>query len=215
MNKDLELKCPYCSKKACQSSEEITPPGFCPMPDSEALIDETKTIYLKEERIKAIAINSAKTEAEGYCRWTRVEEIIHFAGRLQAKTIGIAHCAGLAKEAKIAHQIFESHGFKVHSVCCKVGGMDKTDLGLTEEDKVCPGQFEAACNPIAQAHLLNAAGCDLNVVVGLCVGHDSMFFMHSQAPVTVLVVKDRVLGHNPVAALYTATTYYKRLQQSE
>lgn len=36
--------------------------------------------------------------------------------------------------------------------------------------------------------------------------------MHSKAPVTVLVVKDRVLGHNPVAALYTAETYYRRLR---
>jgi len=28
----------------------------------------------------------------------------------------------------------------------------------------------------------------------------------------VLAVKDRVLGHNPLAALYTSGTYYNRLR---
>jgi uncharacterized metal-binding protein len=51
-------------------------------------------------------------------------------------------------------------------------------------------------------------------VIGLCVGHDSLFFMHSKAPATVLVAKDRVLGHNPVAALYTTHSYYRRLTQA-
>ena len=44
--------------------------------------------------------------------------------------------------------------------------------------------------------------------MGLCVGHDSLFFRHSEAPVTVLAVKDRVLGHNPLAAVYLADGYY-------
>jgi uncharacterized metal-binding protein len=51
-------------------------------------------------------------------------------------------------------------------------------------------------------------GTDLNVLMGLCVGHDSLFFRHSAAPVTVLAVKDRVLGHNPLAAVYQADGYY-------
>ena len=62
-----------------------------------------------------------------------------------------------------------------------------------------------------QAKRLNAENTELNIVVGLCVGHDSLFYKYSEAPVTTLVVKDRVLGHNPVAALYTAGSYYKRL----
>ena len=69
------------------------------------------------------------------------------------------------------------------------------------------------CNPILQAKLLNEAGTDLNVVMGLCVGHDSLFYKYSDALVTTLVTKDRVLGHNPVAALYQANAYYKRLLQ--
>ena len=68
------------------------------------------------------------------------------------------------------------------------------------------------CNPILQAKMLNKVKTDLNVVVGLCVGHDSLFYKHSDAIVTTAVTNDRVLGHNPVAALYTADTYYSKLQ---
>ena len=73
------------------------------------------------------------------------------------------------------------------------------------------GEFEPMCNPIMQANLLNDAETDFNILVGLCVGHDSLFFKYSDAMTTVLVAKDRVLGHNPAAALYTTSTYYARL----
>ena len=73
--------------------------------------------------------------------------------------------------------------------------------------------YEAICNPILQAQLLNEQKTDLNVIVGLCVGHDSLFIKHSDAPVTTLITKDRVLGHNPAAALYTSNFYYQRLLQ--
>ena len=56
---------------------------------------------------------------------------------------------------------------------------------------------------------LNKSHTDLNKILGLCVGHDTLFIKYSQAPVTVLAVKDRVLGHNPMAALYLADSYYK------
>ena len=65
------------------------------------------------------------------------------------------------------------------------------------------------CNPMAQAELLNEAGCELNVVPGFCVGHDSLFFKHSQGLATTLVAKDQVLAHNPVGALQLADTYYQ------
>jgi uncharacterized metal-binding protein len=144
---------------------------------------------------------------------TRVQEIVEFARRLGVTRMGIAHCVGLIQEARVAGEIFAARGFQVHSVCCKVGSIEKKTLGLRDSEKLRPGEFEAACNPVGQAALLAKAETELNVVVGLCVGHDSLFFMHSQAPATVLVAKDRVLGHNPVAALYTSHSYYRRLKQ--
>jgi uncharacterized metal-binding protein len=97
-------------------------------------------------------------------------------------------------------------------VCCKTGSIDKLELGLQETDKVRPGTFEPACNPVAQAKLLNEAKTDMNIIVGLCVGHDMLFTKYSDAPVTTIVVKDRVTGHNPVSVLYGQNFYYKRLQ---
>jgi uncharacterized metal-binding protein len=170
--------------------------------------------YMKDEDVRKLARESARTEAAGYCRSTRVEEIMDFARRMGFTRLGIAHCAGLMTEARLACDIFANNGFEVHTICCKVGSIEKEKVGLTDQEKVRPGRFEAICNPIAQAALLAAAGTQLNVVIGLCVGHDSLFFMHSRAPATVLIAKDRVLGHNPVAALYTSHTYYGRLRQA-
>ena len=137
---------------------------------------------------------------------------MHFAQRLGISRLGIASCIGLIREARMFQAILEAHDFEVFAVCCKVGSIPKEDIGLADEDKVRPGEYEVLCNPIGQAQLLNEAGTGLNVAVGLCVGHDSLFFQHSEAPVTVLIAKDRVTGHNPAAALYTSHSYYRRLR---
>jgi uncharacterized metal-binding protein len=182
--------------------------------EAEVLV-EAAGRYREDETVHRLAVESARTEADGYGRRTRVEEIMDFARRLEAGRLGIAHCVGLVSEARAARDIFRSHGFEVCSVCCKVGSIPKESLGLTDDEKVRPGEYEALCSPVGQAAVLARAGTELNVLVGLCVGHDSLFFMHSQAPVTVLVAKDRVLGHNPVAALYTSQSYYGRLRRGE
>ena len=208
------LMCAFCGMRACAAAPESkAKPPFCPAPRQEAELMNAEKCYFSDDHIRRIAVESARTEAAGYCRQTRVEEIMEFARRLGARKIGIAHCVGLMNEARIASEIFSSRGFEVHTVCCKVGSIDKESVGLKDAEKVRPGQYEALCNPIGQAALLASAGTELNVVVGLCVGHDSLFFMHSKAPATVLVVKDRVLGHNPVAALYTSHSYYQKLTE--
>lgn len=212
---DRELTCALCGVRACEAvpgSKET--PAFCPMPAHQEELQAVELSYRESDEVRTLALAAARTESAGYCRNTRVQEIMDFAGRIGARSIGIAHCVGLMREARMAAEIFAGNGFEVHTICCKVGSIDKEKLGLGDEEKVRPGQYEAACNPIAQAALLAAAGTQLNVVIGLCVGHDSLFFMHSKAPATVLVAKDRVLGHNPVAALYTSHSYYRRLKKA-
>ncbi|GAB4268677.1 MAG: DUF1847 domain-containing protein [Deferrisomatales bacterium] len=145
-------------------------------------------------------------------RWTRVEDTVAFAKLMGYTKLGIATCIGLLEETDRLAAILRAQGFETHSVCCKTGSIDKLELGLGEEDKVRPGTFEPACNPVAQARLLNAVGTQLNLIVGLCVGHDILFTKYSEAPVSTLVVKDRVTGHNPAAVLYGQNFYYKRLQ---
>ena len=134
--------------------------------------------------------------------------IMAFAEKIGAKKIGIATCVGLLKESRTLAAILRKHGFEVYGVACKAGTVPKTEVGIPEE---CCSLGKNMCNPILQAKILNAKGTQLNVMMGLCVGHDSLFYKYSEALTTTGVTKDRVLGHNPVAALYTAESYYQKL----
>jgi uncharacterized metal-binding protein len=210
----MELRCALCDIRACSVAPgDKEPPAFCPGEAELDTLQEVRTVYTEDDETLRIARAAARVEAEGYGRWPRVQEVMEFARKLEVDTLGIATCAGLIKEAEILQDILEANGFTVYSVCCKVGSIPKEDVGLRDNEKVRPGRFEALCNPVAQARLLNQAGTGLNIVVGLCVGHDSLFFRNSAAPATVLVAKDRVMGHNPVAALYTSHSYYRRLKE--
>lgn len=205
--------CAYCPStvRACRLGEgETRGPGFCPSKvDADGVVGAAA--YHDDPFVERVAQVSAVVESEGYCRWTRVEEICHFAKRMGFARVGIATCISFVDLARVFSAILESHGLEVASVACKNGGVPKEEIGLRDEEKIRPGTFEAICNPLSQAELLNRAGCELNVIVGLCVGHDSLFIRHSQGLVTTLVTKDRVLAHNPVGALHLADTYYSRV----
>jgi len=143
---------------------------------------------------------------------TRVEETMEFARRMGYKKLGIAFCGGVHREAAILTRVLENHGFDVVSVMCKVGRVPKQRIGLAPQEQIVQeSPEEAMCNPIAQAEILNAAETEFNIMLGLCVGHDALFIKHVYAYTTILAVKDRVLGHNPMAALYQTTSYYRRL----
>ena len=208
--------CAKCHVQACGAeSGSAQLPAFCPMLAEAELLAEVEGAYLESGELRRLAQESARTESAGYCRTTRIEDTMDFARRIGARKLGIAHCIGLMHEARLAQEIFVAGGFEVYTICCKVGSVSKESIGLKDDEKVHPGQYEALCSPVGQAALLAKAGTQLNVVIGLCVGHDSLFFMHSKAPATVLVAKDRVLGHNPVACLYTSQSYYRRLRVSK
>jgi uncharacterized metal-binding protein len=166
-------------------------------------------------RVEGLCYEHVSGSNAVHARWTRVEDTIAFARLMGYRKIGIATCIGLLDETNRLALILKAQGFEPLSVCCKSGSRDKLDLGVEEADKVRPETFEPACNPIAQARLLNREQTDMNIIVGLCVGHDMLFSKHSAAPVTTLVVKDRVTGHNPVSVLYGQNFYYRRLQAEQ
>lgn len=143
----------------------------------------------------------------------RIQETCEFAGKMGYRRIGLVSCMGLSKELAVVAQIFEAQGFEVVSVVCKAGSVPKEEIGIQEGQKIRIGEYESMCNPIYQAMLLNETKTELNVLLGLCVGHDSLFFKYARAPTTVLVVKDRLLGHNPLAAISTIDTFYARLRR--
>jgi len=204
MSNDIKkYGCAECRAKSCHLGDGKYP-DFCPGRDfPQQVMDEARAEYRKED-IRKLAIAAAETEAENYCRMTRLEETVEFARKIGAKKIGIATCLGLLTEAGIAAKFCRKSGFDVVSVSCKCGEQKKTDIGIPE---ACNVTGVNMCNPIMQAKYLNYNKTDLNVLIGLCVGHDSLFYKYAEAPVTTLVSKDRVMAHNTVGAIYQADKY--------
>jgi uncharacterized metal-binding protein len=191
--------CALCSKHACSSGDLETAPKNCPSIDN--INEEIKTLYVEDENYK-IAKASALVVSEGYYEKTRLEETIAFAKKCGYKKLGLAFCIGLVNESKIVSKVLSYNGFEVSSVICKTGHLSRELIDI-DNSKV------AMCNPIGQAEFLNRSKTELNIVLGLCVGHDSLFIKYSEAPVTVFAVKYRVLCHNPLAVVYQADSYYK------
>jgi uncharacterized metal-binding protein len=213
--KKQEPSCSDCGTLNCYRQERQFP-DFCLTEGVEREELDGITGQYRGEGIDArIARASAEVEGTYYGKLTRVEEIVAFANRLGVKKIGLATCIGLAEEARLFSKVLKINGFDPYSVLCKIGSVDKTEIGIDDALKIQKGCHESICNPILQARLLNDRKTELNVIIGLCVGHDSLFIKYSEAPVTTLITKDRVLGHNPAAALYTSGFYYKRLFESD
>jgi uncharacterized metal-binding protein len=144
----------------------------------------------------------------------RIVEIVEFARRMQYKKLGFIFCAGLREEAFIVQEILETNGFLVVSAVCKVGRQPKSSFGVPREMQLNPLQKEETiCNPKLQAMIMNEAKVDFNVMMGLCVGHDSVALKHLEAPVSVLAVKDRMMGHNPLMPVYLYNSYYAYLKK--
>ena len=198
--------CAYCANKPCYKGTPETVPTDCPGHDHTS--EELFSLYSAPEREEAN--RAALVEAENYCRASRVEEIMDYAYKCGYHKLGVAFCIGLSAEAQIFCDILRSNGFTVESVCCKNGSIPKSEIGVTQPEQTHPDwPYEAMCDPIGQALALDEAGCELSILLGLCVGHDTLVLRHSKAPCTVLAVKDRVTGHNPLAVIYTVKGYHK------
>lgn len=206
MENELKHSCVDCGTQNCKFKDRSYP-EFCPTVNLDHEDAAWALERYEEDRNHEIMVASAEVEYEGYCQWTRVQEIMEFAKKIGAKKIGIANCIGLINEARIFARILKANGFEPYAVICKVAGKAKSSIGIPKQ---CEEIGAAMCNPILQARLLNNAKTDLNVVIGLCVGHDSLFYRYSDAYVTTLITKDRVTGNNPAAVLYTAQSYYKK-----
>jgi uncharacterized metal-binding protein len=178
--------------------------------DCFAVSEDHRSLYEEGQRARLHRAASA-IEARHYCKEPRLAEVILFAKELGFRKIGLAFCVGLASEAGAIEEILARH-FDVVSVCCKVGGIAKSTFGFEQIDP--QKASEVMCNPAGQAQMLNDAETELNILCGLCVGHDAVFGMASKAPVTTLIVKDRVLAHNPIGAVYCQYTR-RRLKTDE
>jgi uncharacterized metal-binding protein len=201
-------QCVKCTIRRCGSKERSKKaPASCPTEKYPNLIKETIDKYRLPENQ---AVNQGWLGLMNKIRnpenpreilsWTRVDEIMEYAKIRGMKRLGIATCYGLMLESRFLSDILENNGFDVVSISCLCGEVNPQDVDM-------PGDI--MCNPIMQAEVLNREKTELNIMVGLCLGHDILFLRHCKAETTPLVVKDRALGHNPVAALYLSRGFYK------
>lgn len=189
-NGSSTIDCLACRERVCLRGESCghviaAPSGKC---DSTAreMIDSAMDVALEDDRLLC-----------------RLSELIYFCLEMKYRRLGMAFCAELLEPAEILAGVLRRF-FEVIPVCCKIGGIRLNDPLLSRDENAGGSKCDyVACNPLRQADMLNQAGTDLNIIVGLCVGIDSLFTRHSQAPVSTLIVKDKSLAHNPIGALYS------------
>ena len=215
-------RCPIEARDRLCQKENGKSPKNCPtLNNMEAISKSIRE--LKKPDVMEFARKASIQEGEGYGDKDlgyekikpikpRIIETIEFAHKMSFQRLGFVFCIGLRKEAKVVEKLFTSEGFEVVSAVCKLGRTPKESIAVRDDQKIRVGSFESMCNPIAQAFVLNDEQTEFNIVMGLCVGHDSLFLKYSDAPCTVLAAKDRLLGHNPLAAIYTIDSYYRSLK---
>jgi uncharacterized metal-binding protein len=215
-------RCHFSTQDRLCQKEDGKSPAFCPTQNYEEIIGQALN-ELRKPDILEFAKQASIQEGEGYAHRElgyekvkpvkpRIMETIEFAHRMNYKRLGFVFCIGLTKEAEVVEKLLSAEEFEVVSALCKLGREPKERLGVRDDQKIRIGCFESMCNPIAQAFVMNSANTEFNIVMGLCVGHDSLFLKYSDAPCTVLAAKDRLLGHNPLAAIYTIDSYYRSLK---
>ena len=151
------------------------------------LKDYTKLYTEDDKNILKIAEDSLDPKLD------RVNEIIEYCNEAGIKKIGIANCTSFIHEANRLENILSGKGFTVDKVHCKLGKIPFNDL--------VEGYKGLSCNPAGQADYLAGKKTELNIMMGLCLGHDMIFNTKSKAPVTPLIVKDRKLKHHTVDKL--------------
>ncbi len=147
-----------------------------------------ESIYTEEFR-KIMKANYENTSMSA----NRIDEIVNFARGMNFKRIGIAHCITFHNEARILKE-YLSKFFEVFTVDCKYGRITKKELLGGEGARIL-------CNPAGQAEFLNQHNTELNISMGLCVGHDMIFSKQSKGLVTNLFDKDFTNNNSPERAV--------------
>lgn len=122
----------------------------------------------------------------------RIAELVYFCVEMRYQHVGLAFCVDLTSESETVARLLRRF-VRVTPVCCRAGEPVHDQYGTAG----------CTCNPYALARILNEAQTDLNVAVGLSMGCDVVFGRLSQAPVTTLFVKDKLLANNPVSAVHS------------
>jgi len=178
---DVYVNCLYCSSKECLKGLK------CPYIKNIEIPECNKN----EEQMLNAAIDIAFEDERKLCR---MSEVVYYCLEMKYHRIGIAYCTEPSEATEILVSVLKRF-FDVIPVCCMISGKNREN-------------GKPSCNPLGQAKVLNIMKTDFNIIVGLCIGADSIFIKESKAPVTTLFVKDKSLANNPIGALYS--DYYLR-----
>lgn len=196
MNDAKTTSC-ICKHQGCWRGTEEKIPAYCQANRYTDEIQSTSHDYTDStvsELYRAACVVGAVND--GYR--SRIEEALDFALQMGFGKVGFAACTAFSNELRIIAKFFSAAGLEIVSVGCAIGRVTAKARGLPELGKY----LNSGCNPLAQAEILNKENTQLNFILGLCMGHDIIFTQRSKAPVSTLLVKDRLMGNNPAAALY-------------
>ena len=192
------FSCIDCALNNCEQ-RDATHPKFCPTNSFSLSDNPSLERQIADEQNRRIIDAAAYSAHVGHReKLDHLQETILFAQKLGARKIGIAACISLAAESRFTANALREEGFEVIGAICKVGCITFGDLDVPRDER---GPDAVLCNPLYQAQLLNEQHTDLNVVIGLCAGHDALFFKHADAPCTVLTAKDFKYDHSSIHAL--------------
>ena len=219
--KKKAVSCTDCKAWACfpDISVEKTwkrgAPPYCPTNAQEEVCEQARAKYtgkalafarcttLIENGCYAIDFDKGNTILPMVTLHPRAEEIIMLAKVSEFKKLGLAFCIEMQKEASLYTDILEKNGLEVAAVSCKAGGIPKEEMGVTGEEKVMgPESEETLCSGLIMAELLNNENTEMNVLMGICVGQDSLFYKYADAFTVPFVVMDRVYGGATMEGLY-------------
>lgn len=187
-----------CKKQGCWTGDpQKGIPAYCQANNYIEELKKSTSEYQKKENIR-IYEAACVVGAENNGFRPRIEEALHFTKQLKVSKVGFAACTAFENEIIFLKQFFNDEGIEIACAGCQIGRIDSRERGLPKLNNY----INDTCNPIAQAEILNSENTGLNFIVGLCLGPDILFTRYSNAPVSTLIVKDRMMGNNPAGALY-------------
>lgn len=122
---------------------------------------------------------------------SRIKELILFIKNSNFKKIGIANCLSMQEYADKIIKILKEENLEIFTANCKINKLENNKLFNDNSSGL-------SCDPAFQADFFNRNNTDLNINIGLCVGHGIMFNKYSKAPVTTLIVKDFLTNHKVI-----------------
>lgn len=181
------MNCTRCNSKSCRAGVACGNEKF----DIETVMDQFHTP--SNQKIVQAAAHLVDNGRAGTL--SRLEEIIEFSKHMQYQRVGLAYCYGMESDAILVRDIFKKEGINLQTISCSLGSL------LQDAVNEASCIHKISCNPIGQAHQLNAENVDFVIIMGICLGHDILLQKNLHADFTTFIVKDRTNNHNPMESI--------------